>query len=96
MAERRPMGSGLQSPRASEARSEEAQRVMIEEMRRQSIPEEDRRAARRDMMREPLSEDEVSRVSRGYKKGGRVKCMASGGKVRGDGICRVKTRGRMV
>lgn len=29
------------------------------------------------------------------KKGGAVKRMASGGKVRGDGICRVKTKGTM-
>lgn len=60
---------GIQSPRAGEARSEEAQRVMVEEMRRQSIPEEDRRAARRDMLREPLTADEVSRVGRSSGEG---------------------------
>lgn len=63
------------------------------------------RQARRDMTPEerreysaPLDLDEVRRMSDAskerMKKGGVVKKMASGGKVRGDGICRVKTKGR--
>lgn len=34
--------------------------------------------------------------SPGYKRGGKVKKYAKGGSVRGDGMCRVKTRGRFI
>lgn len=86
---------GMQSPMAAEARSEEGKRAMMEEMARERISDEERASGRRDMMREPLTPGEVSRMGRGMKKGGAVKRMASGGKVRGDGICRVKTKGSM-
>lgn len=68
------------------------------------MTQEQRRQARREMTPEerreadaPMTADEVRRLSEGMKKGGIVKKMAAGGKVRGDGMCsKGKTKGRMV
>jgi hypothetical protein len=61
----------------------------LAEIMRQQAEEERRRAAR-------SSSGEGMRPA-GMKKGGMVKKMASGGKVRGDGACsKGKTKGRYI
>lgn len=53
--------------------------------------------SRGDAARKGMEEGKMNPAGDTFKKGGKVKKMASGGKVRGDGIAqRGKTKGRMV
>lgn len=75
------------------------------------VPRRPRSAPVRELSADELMDREMSRINSGasiedtygagrgtvaMKKGGVVKKMAAGGKVRGDGMCRVKTKGRFI
>lgn len=63
---------GIQSPAASRARSDEAEATMRRERAAEPISKMERMRGRREMMQEPLTDEEIMRLGRGYKKGGKV------------------------